>query len=100
LKIYGISLLKYHISFENSGLKLNLIVFKYINELSTQKLFNYLKEDIASINNPFISVTGIEKLAANVIDTKFLSYKRPFNKLRILGLRRDSRKLNPTIGHT
>lgn len=101
LKLLGISLLKYHISFENSGLKLNLIIFKYINlTLSGQKVYNYLKEDIASINNPFVSVSGMSKISVVTVDSKFLSHKKPFKRLSMLGLKGDSKRFGQRINNS
>ena len=100
LKIYGISLLKYHISFEKSGIKLNLVIFRYVAEIPNQKFYNYLKEDIASLNNPFVSIRGIENFCAYSVDTKFLNYRRGLSRLRVLGLRKDFRKIHQKVNYS
>lgn len=92
LKIYGINLVKYHISFEHSGLRLSLIIFRYTNYLSNQRVFSYLKEDVRSLNNPFSSSTNTTDYSSTVTDTRFLSHKRVLTRLRLFGFRRDSRR--------
>ena len=86
LKIYGLSLLKYHISFEKSGLKLNLVVLRYIYNISNQKIFTYYKDDVRTINNPFLAVTKPNKFSGSLTDMKFLQLKKSNLKLGKLGL--------------
>lgn len=60
--------------------------------ISNQKIFNYFKEDVRSLNNPFSAVSYPEDFHGNIVDTRFLSYKKHLTKLRVLGLRRDPRR--------
>jgi len=92
LKIYGVNLIKHHISFEHSSLKLNLVILRYTNFLSNQRVFSYLKEDIKSLNNPFSSATDTFDYSSTVTDTRLLSRKREATRLRIFGFRRDPRR--------
>jgi len=92
LRIYGFSLLKYHISFEKIGLKLNIVVLRYIYSVSNQKILNYYIEDVRTINNPFSSVTEISDLGAPVTDMKFMRSRRHLPKIKRLGIHKDIRR--------
>lgn len=96
LKIYGFGLLKYHISFETGGLKLNVVVLRYVFSITNQKIFNYYREDVRTINNPFSAVTQTDKFTGTNTDMRFLHVGKNLEKLRTLGLSRDTRRWDET----
>lgn len=96
LKIYGFGLLKYHISFEINGLKLNIVVLRYVFTVANQKIFNYYREDLRALNNPFSAVTQTDRFIGTNTDMRFLHVGKNLEKLRTLGLSRDTRRWDET----
>lgn len=92
LRVYGFSIVKYHLSFERNGLKLNVVLLRYVFSVTNQKIFTYFRDDVRTINNPFTAVTKLADFSANTTDMKFLFVRRNAQKLRKLGLSRDVRR--------